>query len=1073
MRFRVLGSLGVWDGRAWLPVRAAQQRTVLAVLLVSAGRVVTTERLVDELWGRQPPRSAVVTVQGYVRRLRRLLGAGASDLLVTRGRGYELVLGAADLDAAEFESLVAAGKRAVTQGRFPVAETHFRAALELWRGAAFEDVPGSATVAAEAARLERVRLGALEERIGAELALGRHAEVVDELLRLAGEHPTRERLWAQLMVGLYRCGRRDDALAAYQDADRALAETLGLEPGPELRELRQRVHTDDRELADPASTAPVRVPARLPPDIATFTGREADLRRLDAVADRGTGSPVLVIATIAGTAGVGKTALAVRWAHRVRDRFPDGQLYVNLRGYAAGPPLRPIDALAYFLSALGVPAEECPADEERAAALYRSLLADTGTLVVLDNASSAEQVRPLLPAGAGCLALVTSRDQLRGLVASDGAIRLDLDVLGPDEAADLLTRLLGADRVRSQWDTLGELARLCGYLPLALRIAAANLTARPQQTIARYSARLRTERLAALHADAEAHPAVQVAFDHSYTALPTLARGLFRLLGLVPGPDITVPAAAALAGIEPSAAAVTLDRLARAHLVAEHAPGRFAAHDLIRHYAADRAGAEDSPDIRESALGRLFEHYLRTVDAAARLLYPHTLRVPRSDGPKSAGFQDYSQAREWLEAERANLIAAIHHASTHGPLPAAWRLADALRGYFVLSRNVVDWEAVAHEGLVAAEADGDLHARAASHINVASWLWIRDEARLAVEHYTPALALSRQAGWAQGESVALSGLGNMHAELGQLRQAVTCHRAALAIDRRTGWLSGQSIKLGSLGLALSALGQLQLAADHLAESVAVAKQTASRMDQAAAMVNLGEAYHALGRLDDALDLLTRALAMHREIGARASEVEALRQLAAVHRDAGRLTEAFGLARTAVDLSTECGDRQVRAATLATMASVQLRLGRHDQAIAGNRQALDVGDRNLEVAALIGLASAYEHVGDTARAGDCARRALTIATAAGYRVREGQALTALAAARFRDGNHAEALELAERAVAVQAETGHRLGQAEAHSVAERALRRTGRDDEAAAHQERAGALFAEIGIPMTESDRLAQ
>lgn len=497
MRFRMLGPLLVDDGASWSAIRAAQQRLVAAILLLEAGRAVPVERLVDELWGERPPPSAAATVRGYMMRLRRLLGGGPGGPLVTRGLGYELVVEDSDVDARVFAGLVASGRRALADGRPATAAAKLAHGLALWRGPALADVPASPAVTAEAERLGQLRLAALEDWLDVQLQLGRHADVVDEAQRLVAEHPLRERLWARLMLAQYRCGRRAEALAAYQRARRALVEELGLEPGPELRELQRAVLDGQPELLTPvhpgaaAVAAWARVvPAQLPAETTAFSGRQAALAQLDShLPDPEIRrSPAMV--AIAGTAGVGKTALAVHWAHRVRDRFPDGQLYLDLRGWAAGAPLLPIDALAGFLPALGVPAAEVPDEVQQAAALYRSLLAGKRVLVVLDNARGPDQVRPLLPSGPGCMVVLTSRDQLSGLVARDGAVRLGLDALAPEEARILLARLLGAERVEAEPEAVAGLARLCGYLPLALRIAAANLADRQRTTVADYAAEL-------------------------------------------------------------------------------------------------------------------------------------------------------------------------------------------------------------------------------------------------------------------------------------------------------------------------------------------------------------------------------------------------------------------------------------------------------------------------------------------------------------------------------------------------------------------------------------------------------
>jgi DNA-binding SARP family transcriptional activator len=673
MRFRMLGPLRVQDGAQWISVRAAQQRLVLAVLLIEAGTVVSTDQLVNEIWGEQPPGTAAATVRGYVYALRRTFGGGTHGPLLTRGNGYELAVADEDVDARAFERLVDTGIRAIAGGDRAGALTRLSEALTLCHGAVLADVPASETVAAEVNRLEQRRLTAVEERLGALLDLGRHAEVVDELAQVVAEHPLRERLQEQLVLALHRCGRRAEALAAYRTAHRMITEELGIEPGIELRRLHQAVLADEPHLVAPLRRSGHHrvTPAQLPAEVTAFTGRELALRQLDILLPNendphgAAGSAAPVLATIVGTAGVGKTALALRWAHQVRHRFPDGQLYVNLHGHSVGPAVRPIDALTRLLPALGVPAEQVPQEVDAAAGLYRSLLADKRVLVLLDDVAHSDQARPLLPGSRGCRALLTSRDKLGGLVARDGAVPLTLDALTPAESLTLLTRLLGADRVGAEPAAAAELTDLCGHLPLALRIAAANLTARPARAITDDTTRMANgDRLAALQVDGDPGVAVRAAFDQSYATLPADAALLFRLLGLVPGREITAQAAAALAGFPPARAALLLDRLAGAHLVVEHTPERYTLHDLLRLYTADLAAGDHTLD-RAAALNRLYDHYIRGVRAATTRFHPHKL----------------PEALAWVDAELLNLMAAISHTAAHGPRSVATELATALRGY--------------------------------------------------------------------------------------------------------------------------------------------------------------------------------------------------------------------------------------------------------------------------------------------------------------------------------------------------------------------------------------------------------
>jgi DNA-binding SARP family transcriptional activator len=1052
----------VGDGTAWSPIRAAQQRVVLAVLLAEPGVVVSTERLLVELWGDQPPKEAQSTLRGYIMRLRRALGGANASRLVTRGHGYELLAAEGEVDATEFERLVVVGRRALAEGSPQAALDHLDAALALWRGPALVDVPASPTVTVWTARLGQSRLAALEERAAALLALGRPGDVADELNRLVLEHPLRERLWELLMLGLRASGRRAEALDAYRAARRALVEDLGLEPGPALRDLQQSILAERAGARPDHLAAGTRVvPAQLPAAVAGFTGRDLQLKQLGGMLPDEVGpAPVLVVSTITGTAGVGKTALAVHWAHQIRDRFPDGQLYANLRGYDTGAPMRPIDVLSAFLPALGVPADEVPSTLEPAAALYRSVLADRRVLVVLDNARHPDQVRPLLPGGAGCLALITSRDSFGGLVARDGAVRLALDVLTPGEARDLLVTLLGRERVEAEPAAVDRLAGLCGHLPLALRIAAANLNRDRETSVAGYVAQLDGDgALAALEPDGDPEAGVRAAFEHSYTLLPPLTRTVFRLFGLVPGPDVTAPAVAAMAGTAVDAGARALARLASAGLLDEGPAGRYSGHDLLRRYAAELAAREDTVAERTAAVARLLDHYLRNVNAAAALLYPVILRLP-STVEGEAGFDTDLAASAWLDAEFRNLVAAVRYAAQHGPRPAASRLADALRGYLYLRMHVVDWDVVGAAGLAAAEVEDDVPGQAAARLSLGTLHLATGRYDDALAAFTAALDGCRRAGWVAGEAAATANLGNVHLECDRLDEAAEHYAAALAINRRNGFRTGEAGQLANLALVQGLRGELRLSAENLAAALVLHREIGSRVSEARNLANLGDAYHRLSRLADATEALTRALAMHRELGDRRTEGSTMAALAGVHRDAGRLAEALELARGALARTAAAGDRPYdRAEAVLALAGVHRVRGRAAPAAEGYRQAVvlarQIDNRYLEAAALIGLAET-----EPAGALDTARTALTIARTRGFRMLAGNALTALAAAELGQGRNSAALDCAAEALAVHNETGHRLGAARTHLIAARAAR----PDTAQIHRQQAERLFSDTGAP---------
>jgi len=853
---------------------------------------------------------------------------------------------------------------------------------------------------------------------------------------------------------------------------RLLADALGL-PDWERKALVAAAQGVQPQPAEHASAPPRQLPA----DVPDFTGRGRELERLDGwLPVLGGDSPTaVVVAVITGAAGVGKTALAVHWSHRVVDQFPDGQIYLNLRGYAPGPPLAALQALSHALHGMGVSPDMVPLDVEQAAGLYRSLLARRRVLLVLDNARDAEQVRPLLPGGPGCLAVITSRDRFTGLIASHGARRLELDLLTPVEGVALLGRVAGQDRVAAAPEAATELVRLCGYLPLALRIAAANLSSHPEESIAGYVANLREgDVLAALETDGDPEAAVPLAFDLSYHRLGPDAQRLFRLLGLVPGPDFTVHAAAALAEMPVGQTSGLLQRLAAAHLIESRGSGRFGLHDLLRLYAHQRSEDDGKPQ-RQQAVGRLLEWYLHTADMADRLLYPEVVRlaVPEVAAALTpVRFDSPTEALAWLVAEQANLVTAVQHAAEQGPRPLAWLLADALRGYFFEHRHMVDWLAVADAGLRAAEVEGDPRARAAAHRSLGHVRGCLGDPVRAAEHYRSALVLARQAGWVDGEAAALNGLAAMCTFLGQLQQAAGHYAQVLALYRQTDYQVGQAVVLANLGDVLRQMGRPEQAVDQLSQAVALYRKTGAQGGEAVALANLGEAFRDLGRLGDAQAHLTQALALARELGNRYGEALNLYALAAVHRDAGRLPLALELAEAGLAMAHEIGEPRVQADALNTLGSVKLHLGGYEQAAEHHRLALELAQRTSapypypQAEALLGLAGACQQLGRHTQAVQHAEQALTIAGQAGLRLLEGCAHSVLAATHLDLDRGDRAVGHGRQAVGIHRESGYRLGHARALVVLGRALDRTNDTGAARASWQQALALFSDMGSPDT-------
>jgi len=1068
VQFRILGPVQLLgdDGRVITPARR-RERCLLAVLLLEPNHVVPAHRLTDLLWEDQPSEHARRALYAHVARLRAVLADAGADrcgvALVSHGEGYLLRVEPDMIDAYQFRGLV---EQATTTPDLSRREEQLRTALAMWRGAALHNAATDRLRERLCADLEELRLHATEESMATGIALGRHPGLVAELARLVEQHPTRERLVELLMLALYRCGRQSDALAVYADVRRKLVDELGIEPNPGLRLLQQRILREDPALAPPDTpvpdTAVRRVPAirQLPRDVPDFIGRTTEIKELDAMLADAGGAAAVVITAIAGTAGVGKTALAVHWGRRIAGRYPEGQLYVNLRGYDPERPLRPVEALAALLRNLGMPAEQIPVDVDHAGAMYRSLLDGKRFLVLLDNARSVDQVRPLLPASPGCLTLITSRDRLTGLVAADGARRLSLDVLSTDDALDLLRRIIGAARVADEPQAALALTELCCGLPLALRIAAANLLDDPIRRIADHIRQLRDgDRLTALAVEDDPQSAVLAAFGWSYRSLPVPARRMFRLLAVAPGPDVTAAAMGAAAGVPPAEAARTLNSLANANLVTEHLDGRYAAHDLLRSFARRLHEIEDAADL--TAAARLYEYYLSHVDAAARLLYPNMLRleVPAAD----VTFVDGAAALNWLDTERHCLVAAILQGTARGQDSPAWLIADAMRGYFWLRRHNVDWLAVAGAALDAAHLRGDTRAKTSAHLSFATAYGYLGRFDDAIAHYRDALNLYEETGWIEGQAAALNNLGIVGFESGQLQLAAEYYERAVAIYRQLDRPEAMVSSLNNLGVVHLRAGALAAASTTLCEASILAKESGTPVGYAAALHNLGIAYQQQGRCKLALECLTEGRRRYAEAGSVDGEAMATASIAELDRDAGRLGEALDQARTALDVLQKVGERKSEALALTVLGTILQMLGQCEEAARQHRRALDLArelnSRHPEVEALLGLAATEQLPTGADRALDHAGRALRIATEMGYRVLQAQALTTMAEINATLSALPEAARLAAEAVDIQRDTGCRQGEARALLALASCLD----DPDAAHHRSTAKDVLTEIWL----------
>ncbi|WP_406044565.1 tetratricopeptide repeat protein [Micromonospora sp. NBC_00898] len=938
MDFRLLGAVEMYadDGEP-IRLRRRQERLALAVLLLEPGRVVSVDRLIGLLWGQAPPANARAALQTLMSRVRTAvrLAAGPDPegpaLLVAHGAGYRLRVPPESVDLHRFQELVGEARG--------IADPHRRsaqlaAALDLWRGPALAGAATGPTRQRLCGALEEARLTALLDRIDADLAAGRHAELVSELTEIVNDHALQERLHGQLMLALYRSGRRAEALAAYRRARRLLVAELGLEPGPSLRGLEAAIivdsptlgavsdveHLDPDRAADPPGTNGVAppgpseqagaaptvpappltvVPAQLPAGVAAFVGRTGYLSRLDALlpAEGGDGPRSPAIVAITGTAGVGKTALALHWAHRARHAFPDGQLYVNLRGFDAdGTSAGPAEVLQVFLDALHVPAQRIPANLPAQTNLCRSLLADRRMLIVLDNARDAEQVRPLLPGAPGCLVVVTSRNRLASLVVTEGAHPVHVELLTDAQARQLLLSRLGNHRVAAEPDAVAEIVSLCTGLPLALAIVAARAAANPAFPLSAIAGELRATRgrLDAFDGGDE-FTGVRSVLSWSYRTLSPDAARLFRLLGLHPGSDLAAPAAASLAGVPVAQVRPLLATLTGAHLLFESSPGRYSFHDLLRAYATELVQAQESESDRSHALHRLFDHYLHTADLANRLLYPDrhlmTLSAPRP-GVTVSDLKDLRQAVAWFSTEHRVLLAAINHAVEHGFDTHTWQLARILTTFFHRGGLWHGLVATQHTVSKAAGRITDPAGRAHLHRSLAVAIVALGRDDEAQTHLEYALDRFRELGDASYLADTHMGLVWVHGRLGHPDKGLHHAEQALALWRTTGQRAGQANALNNIGWWHAQLGRYDQALACCQEALTLHDEIGDDTHGGAvALDSLGFIHHRLGDHEQATALYQRALTLYREVNSRYYETRTLTRLGDLHRTVGDLDAA--------------------------------------------------------------------------------------------------------------------------------------------------------------------------------------
>jgi DNA-binding SARP family transcriptional activator/tetratricopeptide (TPR) repeat protein len=906
---------------------------VLAVLAMTPARPVTWDALIDRVWGDQLPGDVRNVLYSYVSRLRRALGRGPDGTVLRRtGGGYRLDLVPEQVDlhrarrlAAEARAEAGAGAEAGRDrpGDRAVA-ARFREACDLWRGTALAGLTGG-WVDRTRAVLEQERQALFLDRYEVELRLGQPAALVGPLSDLLDELPTAERAAELLMLALYRAGRQAESLALYQVVRRRLVAEIGDEPGPVLRHLHERVLRRDPGLLPeppaalrcpitdaPPDAGPVPVPAQLPREVTGFVSRVREQRELDALlpatAEASWSVPVVVVE---GPGGVGKTTLAVHWAHRTADQFPDGQLYVNLRGFdPTGTPVGPATAVRGFLDALHVPPHRIPYHLDAQVGLYRSLLAGRRMLLVLDNARDADQVRPLLPGAPGCLAVVTSRQRLSGLVATEAAHLLSLDPLPDHDARKLLADRLGAARVAAEPDAVDVLVVACAGLPLALAVVAARAAAHPTFPLATLAAQVR-DAGTGLEAWTGPDPVtdVRAVFSWSYQALDPEPARTFRLLSLHPGPDVTTDAAASLAAVAPARAQRLLTTLTDAHLLTEQAPGRYQLHDLLYAYATELIETTDPDRDRHTARHRLLDHYVHTTHTAMRANDPSRKRLPLDPprpGVVTAGPTDRAGATRWFTTERHALVAAVGYATAHGFDTHAYRLAWCTHQLLVTFGHWHDCLTVHEAALTAARRLGDPVAQARAHMGLGDGhdrLGFHAPART---HFERSLALFARAGDRSGQAYAHLRLSWIPAQQGNYPEAITHAEHARRLFHATGHRIGEARALKQLGYVRAMTGDLESALHACAQALESFQRAGDQIGMGVTWDSLGYTHHQLGDHQQAITCYQHALHIHQETGNRPCQAETLDHLGDTHHAIGDLDTARTMWQKALQILDQLG-----------------------------------------------------------------------------------------------------------------------------------------------------------------------
>jgi DNA-binding SARP family transcriptional activator/predicted negative regulator of RcsB-dependent stress response len=991
--FRILGPLEITAGPERLDLGGPRQEIVVATLLLSANRLVTIDRLLEAMYGEDLPPTCRSQAQISISTLRRLFAShGTDDIIATHAHGYIMNVECGRLDSQRFEDLVAAGRADRDAGQLHKAVASYRDALRLWRGPALEGMD-SQVVRAAAGRLDEQRITTNEDRIKLELDLGRHQELVGELAELVEENPLRERLRGQLMLALYRCDRVPEALQVYRQARQTMIDELGIEPSERLQQLEQAILTTDPALVpavEPVTIQPVKqTPSLLPTDIADFTGRtehvEQIWQHLTQTAAEGARGTVPV-AVIVGRGGVGKSTIAVHASHGMADRFPDGQLFADLHAGAAHPT-GPARVLERFLRVLGVPGAQMPDGLEERAEMYRNLLADRRVLVVLDDASSESQVSPLLPGSGAAAVMVTSRSRLAGLA---GAVHVEVSVFDADKSLELLASIVGITRVQEQPREAAAVAKLCGHLPLALRIAGARLSARPHWSIRQLLEHLtdETRRLDELqHGDMGVRPSISITYESASSA----ARRLFRRLALLELPVFSGWLSAALLDQPLASTQELLDDLVAAQLIETDRSGagmhgRYRFHELIRVFARERLAAEEPAAERKAALERALgallyaaeEAHCRYYGGDYVRLHSEALRWPL---PGPLMVQLVSDPLSWYERERAALVSGVRQAAQAGLVELCWGLALIAVTLFESRTYLDDWRETNDTALEATRKAHDVRGEAAMLYATGSLHMAQQRFEPARRELAAAARLFAEVGDDQGIGLVTCHIASIDRVAGRLDDAKKGYEQVMAIFRRTGDQMAAAYVLHSLAQVKLELREFDDAMEMLSDALRLSRATQCSRVEAQVLHRMGEAYLRTGELPRAVDAFHLALARIRDLGDPVGEAYVLWGVGVAKTRLGELDRAGSALQRSLDLAGSAGERLAEARALLGLSELALIREDPRRAVALGERASgvfrEIGAPLYDTQALTVLSSAHAALGDPDAAKAASEKAIAL------------------------------------------------------------------------------------------------